>query len=101
MSAATSAFTNNPATEGSSNTAADGAVIVMQQSTPLTLNSSTSAHSMDDAFHCHNRDGEQEERVKNVDANKRASRVLWLSVGVCLFFMVRITYCILFYLWQT
>lgn len=88
MSAATSAFTNNPATEGSSNTAAVGAVIVMQQSTPLTLNGSTSAHSMDDAFHCHNRDGEQEERVKNVDANKRASRVLWLSVGVCLFFMI-------------
>lgn len=49
-------------------------------------NSQSSTSVADDAFHCHNR-GNEAPKIANV-GNKRATRVLWLSVGVCLFFMV-------------
>uniref|UniRef100_A0A1I8BHG8 Zinc transporter n=1 Tax=Meloidogyne hapla TaxID=6305 RepID=A0A1I8BHG8_MELHA len=56
-----------------------------QTSVPLDLPATTMANGSSDAFHCHNR---FEEKPRINETSKRATRVLWLSIVVCLLFMI-------------
>lgn len=49
-------------------------------------NNGSQGSGIDDAFHCHNR--EEGERRLALETGQRAKRVLWLSICVCLFFML-------------
>lgn len=56
-----------------------------QTSMPSNLPTTIMANGNSDAFHCHNRF--ENEPIAN-ETSKRATRVLWLSIGVCLLFMI-------------